>query len=382
MAKVDPYTRVPNLVYDIVGPLLSPAERDCLFYIVRRTWGFPDANGAPKARDTIGLDQFENGICSGDTLLDLGTQLSRNTIKKALLGLENKELVEVRFSCTHCLWEQGRGDPEPSSTSGRGRPCPRCGASLARAWALSELTPRKLTALLNEHDRLGREWRWDPEQRRFHFSNPEEDEKKRQSREDLENEIKRLRELVWYPEMVDELIEQGNSQLRSSKGMSLSRKLGSFWKPVWELQEKYPTSPPLVRYAIEQTIKARIAAQPKNHRWYRYMEVVAKNSAGKFTGEQARGSNGEGNLREQENKMRDLLRRAAALNGSGASDQARALLSDILAQTEDLAQLFDGDRELCDSSLREAFKQGTSDFIGIEPDPYGLDFYPEWSWSA
>lgn len=375
----DPYTRVPNLVYDIVGPLLSSAERDCLFYVVRRTWGFPDANGAPKARDTIGLDQFENGICSGDTLLDLGTQLSRNTIKKALQGLERKELVEVRYSCTHCLWEQGRGDPEPAPSSGRGHHCPRCRASLSRAWALADLTPRKLTGLLNKYDRLGREWRWDTEQRRFHFSNPEEDEKKRRSREDLQAEIERLRNLVWYPEIVDELIKQANSQIRSGKGISLSRQLNTFWKPVWELQETHP-SPPLVRYAMEQTLKARIVAQPKNHRWFRYMQVVAKNSNKNFAPDpKARPGSGS-DPREHEQQMRGLLRRAATLNGSGEAEQARALLSDILAQVESLAPLFAGDQELCETSLREAFKQGSSDFVGIRPDPYGLDFYPEWSW--
>lgn len=371
--KQDPYTRVPNLIYDIVGPLLSSAERDCLFYIVRRTWGFPDANGAPKARDTIGLEQFENGISSGNTLLDLGTQLSRNTIKKALRGLEDKELVEVRYSCLHCLWEQERGADLPPSAEGRGYKCPRCAASLSRSWALAELTPRKLNILLNERDRRGRSWSWDAEQRRFRFEKPEDEEARRKSQEDIESEISRLRELVWYPELVEEAIVEAAKPLQSGK-VSLSRQLNSFWKPVWQMQEKY-SSPPLVRHALEQTIRAGVIAKPRNERWFRYAETVARNAQGQFLGGD---DTREGE--EYENKTRELLRRAAALNGSGQGEQAREILSDILALAEHLDGLFEGDRGLCENSLREAYKQGSSDFIGIEPDPYGLDFYPEWSW--
>ena len=365
----DPYTRVPNLVYDIVGPLLSSPERDCLFYIVRRTWGFPDANGAPKARDTIGLEQFENGISSGNTLLDLGTQLSRNTIKKALRGLEEKELVEVRYSCLHCLWEQERGQEVPEAR-GRGYSCPRCSASLSRSWALAELTPRKLNALLNERDRKGRIWSWDSEQRRFRFYKKEEEETRRKNKKDIEEEIARLRELVWYPDLVEQAIAQAEEPLQTGK-MSLSRQLGSFWKPVWELQEKHP-SPPLLKHSLEQTLRSGIIRRPRNDRWHRYLATVARNSQSDFGG-----SSGE---EELENKTRDLLRRAAALNGSGQTEEARELLGDILSLVQDLSYLFDGDSDLCDQSLRQAFKNGSSDFVGIEPDPYGLDFYPEWSW--
>lgn len=366
----DPYTRVPNLVYDIVGPLLSSPERDCLFYIVRRTWGFPDANGAPKARDTIGLDQFENGISSGNTLLDLGTQLSRNTIKKALRGLEEKELVEVRFSCLHCLWEQERGDTVPERSSGRGHECPRCASSLSRSWALADLTPRKLTELLNENDRRGREWYWDSEQRRFRFKDRDSEEVRRRSDEDIRVEIDRLREVVWYPELVEQAIEQAGSVLQSGQ-ISLSRQLRSFWTPVWDLQEKYP-SPPLVRYSLEQTLSSGIIRKPKNERWHRYLAAVAKNARGDFSAEEAE--------EEIENKTRDLLRRAAALNGSGEKEQAREILADILALVPQLAHLFQEDQQICENSLREAYKQGSSDFVGIRPDAYGLDFYPEWSW--
>jgi hypothetical protein len=364
----DPYTRVPNLVYDIVGPLLSSPERDCLFYIVRRTWGFPDANGAPKARDTIALEQFENGISSGDRLLDLGTQLSRNTIRKALRGLEAKELVEVRYACTHCFWEQARGKEMPEKTGKRGYSCPRCRASLTRAWALANLTPRKLCDLLNEHDKQGRIFTWDAEERRFHFQTQDDSERKK-TQEDVKAEIKRLQDMVWYPELVQQAIDMAGSK---NKKISLGRQLNNFWKPVYELQEEYP-KPSIIRHALEQTIKAGIPGQPKNYRWYRYMQAVAKNYSGPV-------SSSQDPANSPELETRALLRRAAELNGSGQEEQARALLSDILSRVDSLKNVFNGDEILCERSLREAFKQGTSDFVGIRPNPYGLDFYPEWSW--
>lgn len=374
----DPYTRVPNLVYDIVGPLLSPPERDCLFYIVRRTWGFPDVGGAPKARDTIALEQFEYGVSSGNTILDLGTQLSRSTIKKALKNLEEKELVEIRYACKECMWEQARGHKPPEPALGKGRECPRCKASLSKAWALATLTPKKIRALLNENDRLGRSFTWDQDERRFHFSNPEEEKAQKSSEEDIEAEITRLRDLVWYPDLVDKAIDMASASTRSGKKITLNRQLNNFWKPVWDLQEKYP-SPNVVKYALEQTISAGVPGQPSSYRWYRYMEVVAKNAARQ--GEKSAGSQDwSDELRQSEQMARDLLRRAAALNGMDQSDQARALLSDILAIQPSLLPLFDGDADLCEKSLREAYKQGSSDFRGIQPDPYGLDFYPEWSW--
>jgi hypothetical protein len=154
--------------------------------------------------------------------------------------------------------------------------------------------------------------------------------------------------------------------------MSPSRQLRSFWKPVWDLQEKYP-SPPLLRHSLEQTLNSGIIRKPKNERWHRYLAAVAKNARGDFSTPDAE--------EEIENKTRDLLRRAAALNGSGESEQAREILGDILSLVPRLAHLFENDTELCERSLREAYKQGSSDFVGIRPDPYGLDFYPEWSWS-
>ena len=58
----------------------------------------------------------------GNYLRNLGTGLSRPTIKKALEGLDEKGLVEVRYSCPHCLWEPIRGSPDLIILMGRRRP--------------------------------------------------------------------------------------------------------------------------------------------------------------------------------------------------------------------------------------------------------------------
>jgi hypothetical protein len=82
-----------------------------------------------------------------------------------------------------------------------------------------------------------------------------------------------------------------------------------------------------------------------------------------------------------EKAVRELLRQAYALNKIGEFEPARALLSDILSQTKALAELFGDEEERCDRALRLAFKQGSSDFVGVQPNPYAaVDFYPEWSW--
>ncbi len=379
------HTRVPNVVADVILPLLTPAERDCLHYIMRRTYGFSDGEGGRKARDTISLDQFEYGISSGNYLLDLGTQLSRGTIKKALEGLMDKELVEVRFSCLKCYWEQGPEDEYPQSEGGQAPRCPRCGATLARSWAMTDLTPRKVVSLLNQHDKLGRSWNWDIRSKRFRWEDAVAEEKRTKSQADLREEALRLRNLIWYPKLVDEAVDLAEGQLKSGRKISLARRINNFYKPVYELQEAFPI-PPLIKYSLEQTIAGPALKQPDTHRWYRYLGKVIENSQPKFQGENIRqGTNAaveeENSIRSREMAVRELLKRAAEHNDRQEAEPARALLADILAQTKVLAEMFDGDEAKADASLREAYKQGSSDFAGIRPAAHNMiDFYPEWSW--
>jgi len=375
VASTEPHTRVPNLIFDVVAPLLRPAERDCLLYIVRRTYGFADPNGGRRARDTISLEQFENGITSGEYLLDLGTGLSRNTIRKALRGLREKELVEARWSCLRCYWEGELRDGDADENSTRGPACPRCSTSLSQSYALADFTPRQVVGLLNRYDKQGRVFRWDKYAKRFVFENPSEDEKRRRAEEDVEVEIERLRALLWYPELVDEAIRIAEQQLKSKK-MAPTRKLNNFYKVVWELQEEFGDAP-LLKYGLEQTIRGPALRNQQNHRWHRYLLAVMRNNQTRFRGgSQEGGGAGEAQARHEQ-ATRELLAKAAQLNGRGERAEARALLSDILAQVKNLSHLFEGDRVACEYHLRLAFKQGSSD-LKPQHDPHALDFYPEW----
>ena len=382
LAKAN-HTRVPQLVSDIIAPLLSSAERDCLLYIIRRTFGFTDGNGGRKARDTISLEQFENGISSGNYLLDLGTQMSRGTIKKALEGLQEKELVDVRHSCTKCFWEQTSED-QLTIEEGQSPRCPRCKATLSRSWALSELTPAKIKHLLNTYDKKGRVWTWDSESKRFRFDDVAGDKQRKKSQQELRDEALRLRRLLWYPELVDEAVALAELQLRSGRKISLSRRITNFYQPVHEMQDAYPMAP-LLKYSLEQTLAGPALRQPDTHRWFRYLTKVLENNQQRFVGggpdpdsNQARAD--QADIRHRELAMREMLVHAAELNDKNQGEEARSLLADILSQADDLCELFGNNKDLCEAALREAFKQGSSDFVSVRPTAHGIDFYPEWSW--
>lgn len=376
------HTRVPNLIYDIVCPLLDSSEKDCLLYILRRTYGFADPQGGRKKRDTISLDQFEKGIISGNYLLDLGTGLSRNTIRKALKDLEEKELILTSYSCLKCLWEENDSSQkvEISEKTNAAR-CPRCGATLSRAYGLAPLTPKKLLHLLNTKDPSKRIWSWEEKSGRFVFEDARSKKDSEQIEKDLREEAIRVRNSLWHPELVDEAAARAGKRLKTGK-VSLSRRLNNFYKPVWEFQEEYG-NPPLIKYALEQTIRSGILDKKNNQRWYRYLKAVLENQKSSFTGEEDPSNNPLDLVKQKEEGTKELLQRAARLNGKGNEAEARALLADILAQVKELAPLFDNRTDLCDASLREAYKRGVDYFVGIEPplDDIGqMDFYPEWSW--
>ena len=84
-------TQIPNLILDLVIPLISEAEARCLLYICRRTFGFH------KKHDSISLSQFENGIRSRQGVqLDYGTGMSRPGVTYALKNLIKAEVVFMR----------------------------------------------------------------------------------------------------------------------------------------------------------------------------------------------------------------------------------------------------------------------------------------------
>jgi hypothetical protein len=385
------HTRVPNIVADWIEPLLSTSERDCLRYIIRRTIGYAAPGGGRKARDTIALEQFENGQTVGNYLRDGGTGLARGTIKTALDNLEAKELVVVRYSCTTCLWEHQPGEPEPKPVKeGQTPPCPRCRRTLSRSWAIAPITPAMVIKLLNEYDKKGRTWHWDKEQRMPYWEEDSEvKDKRKRSEEDLREEAIRLYKLLWFRDDVETCIKLAEQQLKAGRKITMTRRISNFYKPVLALQEEYKEE--VLKYALEQTINGPALRQETTHGWHKYLAKVCKNSANRFSGNKViPGTNAEVALSNSiENRaaaIKELLKDAYQNNVSASKtnseedrNAARAILSDILSRTKDLAELFDGDEQRCEQALRLAFKQGEVEFIGIEYNPYSpVDYYPEW----
>ena len=383
------HTRVPNVVADWIEPLLSSSERDCLRYIIRRTIGYadPTSPGKRKARDTIAIDQFVSGATSGNYLLDLGTVLSRNAVKKALKGLEDKELVEVELSCATCMWERQPGEPGPTVTAESAAPqCPRCRRTLSRSYKLADITPRKVRDLLNRYDRKKRIWHWDAKRRMPYWEEaPEKAEARKRSEQDLREEAIRLYKLLWFKDLVEQCVKLAEAQLKAGRKVTMTRRINNFYRPVWELQEKY-NNPALLKYALEQTVAGPALRRPDTHGWVKYLAKVCDNNAAGFAGKTVvEGTNADAaqrnSIESRERAVRELLRRAYQLNRGGDQESARVLLSDILAQTKSLAELFGGDEKRCDAALRLAYKQGESDFVAARPNQYAaVDYYPEWSW--
>lgn len=82
------YTQVPDIVFDELLPVLSGAEMKVLLYIIRRTFGFK------KNRDNISLSQMVSGIKTRDGLvIDGGTGLGKSSVARALITLEEKNIV-------------------------------------------------------------------------------------------------------------------------------------------------------------------------------------------------------------------------------------------------------------------------------------------------
>lgn len=389
------YTQFPHPLLRFAMAILEPVEWVCLSYIVDRTRGFVDPAGGRKKADVISLDQFEHGITRLDgRVLDLGTGLARSTIRVAIEGLAHKELITARLACSRpgCGWVQLEGDPEPPPHGKAKSPsCPDCRKSLSKSYGLAVLSAKKLEGILNSYDPKGRTFSWDLEALGYRVVVPEASEKRHREESDLKAEAERLRNLLWYPELVDAAVALAEGSLKAGHKISTSRIVSGFYKPVLELQATY-VSAPLIKYSLEQAIAHKVPTGTRSHRWWRYPLTICENNKtnAKFAGAPVDlGTNAAAAKAEAPetrcDALRDLLARAADLNGRGEGDSARALLSDLLADenVRGIAPLFGKDIALADCSLREAFKQGITDFVGIDPSGrMRRDYYPEWEWPA
>lgn len=81
-------TPVPDEIFDELLADLSGAELKVLMYICRRTFGFK------KESDTISISQMTDGIQKKDgEKLDRGTGLSKDSVSRAVKGLEEKGVI-------------------------------------------------------------------------------------------------------------------------------------------------------------------------------------------------------------------------------------------------------------------------------------------------
>jgi len=83
-------TQTPDEFFDFIMQDLNESELKVILYIIRRTFGFK------KQTDNISLNQMVNGITTKNgRTLDRGTGLGKSTVKRALISLKGKNLIEA-----------------------------------------------------------------------------------------------------------------------------------------------------------------------------------------------------------------------------------------------------------------------------------------------
>ena len=83
-------TQIPNIILDLLVPLIPEAEGKCIMYICRRTFGFH------KEEDRISFSQFIKGIKDKNgKILDRGTGLVRDSVNTAIKNLLKAEAISV-----------------------------------------------------------------------------------------------------------------------------------------------------------------------------------------------------------------------------------------------------------------------------------------------
>lgn len=203
-----------------------------------------------------------------------------------------------------------------------------------------------------------------------------------QSIDQQRSEALEVRDKLWHPALVDQAIVRVNE--RSGHKMTAKRARVSFYEPVLDLQTKYPNAP-LVKYALEETLKGPALDNPSPGRWWRYTETVCKNNQQKFVGRVGNAKpvsqKVENNTLAREAELKELLGETARLNGSGHQEEARRILDQLLGRLSDFVGVYDGSEIETSRYIHLAFKQGTMD-LRPRANPYGLDYLPEWEPAA
>lgn len=347
------FTPIPNQLLDWVLPRLTPAEGACLLYIARRTAGFVDpANpGRRKRFDRIALSQFIGGVHSGQDPLDLGTGLSRRATIKALRSLQQSGLVEVLYQCpddprtdrerSGCGWSGRQATVDARTGAGS---CPRCKRTLSRLFALREMSSQELCDFLTARDRRGRRWYVCPRTGAFTTQPPQETQLPSQT----------LPAQLWFPELVEQLIEQAAQASRRGT-VGEGRKVAGFYRPALALQENFDRA--AVRHALEQTIRREVCRRADTRRWAAYARTCAQA------------------YRERQHPERQLdavdavLERCAQLNRDERHQQAGAQLLQLLENAAALTAAA-GQAQLPEAEVRRrvlaAYRRGLSDWLYAE----------------
>lgn len=372
------HTRIPNKLLDLVYPRLSPSEQACMTYIMRRTYGWasPGDSGGRKLWDRISVSQFVDGSQSGGYVMDLGTGVKRTSVINALDKLEERGLVRVSYECptvrkgnktTGCGWSEAEEEGSASPlfvTKTNNWACPRCGKTLSKAYSLRSLTPGWIHRFLTATDPLARVWGYDAEVGQFYIV---EAAKKPQKKATVSSAA--LRKKLWYPDMIDEIVEQAAALLGGGV-MQDGRIANGFYKPIISLQEA-GVDKAVLQDALVITRDKKIATEPHNRNWHRYVAAICNNSVARSDGRIESG---------WQSLVTDELERAADLNANGEHEHAQQLLYQLVdTHLDALTEELDGDREAARSCLFEAFKKGISDWRAPgEYDAY-VDYLPTWT---
>lgn len=387
------HTRIPNQLLDMVYPRLNHGQSACLLYIVRRTYGFASATvkGQRKQWDRISLSQFIDGTSSAGYVLDLGTGLSRASVIRALGELEDMELVRVSYECptvitktktVGCGWNQSDDDHLETPTFDErtnAYKCPRCSRTLSKTYALRTLTPGFIVRFLNKTDRKGVEWSFDPEVGRFCPKSADR-EAAAAAREEAQQTVRAraaaLREQLWFPDMVEEMIGHAVSRLKNKK-MSESRVVSGFLEPIIAMQETVPRN--ALQYGLSEAVRRKVAGGPgTDQRWQNYVKTCARSHVEKNAGGKEQADRAGAQV-----AVETLLERCAQLNQAGEREQARQQLHDLLAAHLDkVSEEFGSDRALARRHLLETFKRGLTDYVFVLDYTVLTDYLPDFDWDA
>jgi hypothetical protein len=388
------HTRVPNLLLDLVYPRLGPAPQACLLYIARKTYGFssPTVSGQRKKWDRISLSQFISGSSAADVVMDLGTGLaSRSAVIRGLRELETLDLVKVSYECpttlqkgrtVGCGWNEADDDHltrpviDPKTKAYK---CPRCSRTLSKAYSLRTLTPGWIKRFLTATDPDKREWVYDPEISRFRRLAADNEEIATTRESELQANQRRaaeLREQLWFPELVDQIIGQAITRLKSGK-MAETRVINGFLAPIVEMQSTFTRN--ALKHGLSEAARRKVTAGPgQDTRWQNYVKVVAKSYSEKMAGgkQEAEKASAQAGIEAD-------LQQCAALNREGRREQARQLLHDLLStHLDQVTQEFAGDRALARRHVVEAFKRGLDDYLYVRDYTVTVDYLPDWTWES